>query len=302
MTTEVEREILKASGFKKKVKDFDDRAEYLAALTRAVDKMEDDDFNDLSQEASDWANAALEAVRDGEEVEDFEEPEAEEEAEPEEKPAKKGGKRAAREEEDEKPAKKRSSRDDDDEKPAKRSSRDKDDEKPKRKSPRDYENAKRDRFGLVVGSKVSDAVKLFEKGASMKTVKDKTGGPQNNVLKKLSRDGHLVEKYDGVIKVTHKDDLTSKQKSKITRERNKPEAADDDEKPAKKRSSRDDDGDDEKPAKKTSRRDDDDEKPAKSSKRSSRDDDDDDRKSSKRRSRDDDDDRKPAKRSRRDDD
>jgi hypothetical protein len=104
----------------------------------------------------------------------------------------------------------------------------------------------------VEGSKVSQAVALFEKGSTMKTVKEKTGGPQNNVLKKLAKDGHKVERYDGMIKVTHKDDIKGGGKKSSKSE-------DKDEAPAKssKKSS------EEKSSKKSSK----DEAPAKSKRR-----------------------------------
>jgi hypothetical protein len=64
-----------------------------------------------------------------------------------------------------------------------------------------------DKFGIQKNSKASQAVAMFEKGASMKQIKEKLGGPQNNILLRLQREGHLVERYDGLIKVTHKDEI-----------------------------------------------------------------------------------------------
>lgn len=43
--------------------------------------------------------------------------------------------------------------------------------------------SKRDKYGLRVGSKVSRAVAMFEKGCTMADVKEATGSPQYNMLK-----------------------------------------------------------------------------------------------------------------------
>jgi hypothetical protein len=151
----VEKELVKATEFKGKK--FKKRSEYLSALASAVDKLDDDQFEALSDEASDWANAALEAVKSKEDVEDFDEPEEEEEEpdaeEPEEEEEDPEAEEPEEEEEEpeEKPAKsskkdkeKASSKKDDaksdkkaDKKADKKSSKKDDEDKPKRKGPRE---------------------------------------------------------------------------------------------------------------------------------------------------------------------
>ncbi len=64
--------------------------------------------------------------------------------------------------------------------------------------------AKRDKFGLKVGSKVGKAAAMFENGSTMADVRSETGGNQYNVLKWLERQGHAVRRKDGVYTVTPK--------------------------------------------------------------------------------------------------
>ena len=107
--------------------------------------------------------------------------------------------------------------------------------KPKRQGPQAYANAKKDRFGLVEGSKVSQAVKLFarSKGATMAEIKEATGGPQGNVLRKLVEEGHRVERDGRVIRVIHKDDAKAAKASAKASKREEAEE-DEDEAPARK--------------------------------------------------------------------
>ena len=56
--SEIETELLKATKFKKKEKDYDDRQDYLGAVVIAISKLTEDDYDDLSDAAADWFNAA----------------------------------------------------------------------------------------------------------------------------------------------------------------------------------------------------------------------------------------------------
>lgn len=134
MTTEVERELQKATGVKPKKGE--DRQKYLVRLSDGCQEEDDDgdevmskdDWENLSEEAKDWVNAAVKSMDKKKTISDFEEPEEDEEEEPEEdeesededeKPKKKGRPTKSTDEEDEdedeKPRKKGKSKSDEDE-------------------------------------------------------------------------------------------------------------------------------------------------------------------------------------------
>lgn len=76
----------------------------------------------------------------------------------------------------------------------------------KAKAPRAASTANRDEFGLLVGSKNSQAAKLFAraKGATMADVKEAVGDTKYNLLKQLAEAGHKVQKEDKTIFLTVK--------------------------------------------------------------------------------------------------
>lgn len=252
----IERELIKVTGYKARTK-FSDRQDYLSSILNAVSKLDDDDFDNLSDEAAEWANAAVEAKNSKEsEIPDFDEigsasedeadddadseadeadddsgdddeaddasdddtdsddddddseddedtdeesaaddePESdddEDEDEPEEKPAKKAvSKKAAKPD----PAPKL--------KPPPKPRK----EKPKERKPHHTdEDVVLDKWGCMEGSKNSQALGLFEKGATAAEVKEKLGGTYYNIMKKMVADGHTIEKEGAVIKIIHKD-------------------------------------------------------------------------------------------------
>lgn len=253
----IERELIKVTGYKARTK-FDDRQDYLSSILNAVSKLDDDDFDNLSDEAAEWANAAVEAKNsknselpdfdevgaaaeeasdddadseadeeaddsgDGDEADDASDddtdsddddddseadeaddeeddpsddnPESdddEDEDEPEEKPAKKAvPKKAAKPD----PAPKL--------KPPPKPRK----EKPKERKPHHTdEDVVLDKWGCMEGSKNSQALNLFEKGATAAEVKEKLGGTYYNIMKKMVADGHTIEKEGAVIKIIHKD-------------------------------------------------------------------------------------------------
>lgn len=259
----IERELIKVTGYKARTK-FSDRQDYLSSILNAVSKLDDDDFDNLSDEAAEWANAAVEAKNsrnaelpdfdevgtpeeapddssdpedeeggedgsaddendsdadddsddvadasdddaseddegdptddnpeDDDDADDDEDAEADDEDEPEEKPAKKAAPKKAA-----KPA------------PAPKL---KPPPKPKKaaaKPPKQNdveEDVVLDKWGCMEGSKNSQALSIFEKGATAKEVKEQLGGTYYNILKRMAEQGHSVEKEGAVIKVTHKD-------------------------------------------------------------------------------------------------
>jgi len=80
----------------------------------------------------------------------------------------------------------------------------------------DYENisGKRNRFGIIDGTKTAEAIKMYVKGASSQDIMERLGGRYYNILKKLMAEGHKVEKEGSVWKLTHKDDVKTKKKVK----------------------------------------------------------------------------------------
>lgn len=232
----IERELIKVTGYEPKRK-FADRQDYLGSILNAVIKLTDEDFENLSDEAATWANAAIEAKNSKEEFPDFmeiplgegdeddaiendpddgddvdsgvddtdpvEEPieaseDASDEAEPEEvKPVKK--KVVGR------PALKKG------EKPPEKVA------KPKNRFPvprPKEEDVVLDKWGSMEGSKNSQALAMFEKGATTMEVKTKIGGTYYNILKKAVQAGHKLEKEGHLVKLTHKSEIGGKKEVK----------------------------------------------------------------------------------------
>lgn len=239
----VEREVLKAIGGKTPRKKFTDRSDYLRSLVNDLMKLSDPDFEKLSDEAAEWTNAAVAAINgkedtlpdfdevetseatddpEDDEADDAEEPEDETEDEtetddedetsddeeetsftdsedesedeaPEVKPAKK---KAA-------PAKKAKATE---KAPAKAKVEAKKPPKAKAKSLDDEEDVVVDKWGCMEGSKNSQALALFEKGATAKEVKESLGGTYYNILGKMEQNGHTLTKEGSIIKITHSAD------------------------------------------------------------------------------------------------
>lgn len=72
-----------------------------------------------------------------------------------------------------------------------------------------------DRYGVLIGTKTHDAILLYEKGTTSKGLTDALGGRFYNILRRLSEQGHLVERSpEGVFTLTHRDDILKKQAAK----------------------------------------------------------------------------------------
>jgi hypothetical protein len=68
----------------------------------------------------------------------------------------------------------------------------------------------KDKFGVIAGTKSSEVLKMFERGAAMREVKKTIEGNDTyyNLLGKMVTAGHKVEKLaGGVWKLTHKNEL-----------------------------------------------------------------------------------------------
>jgi len=244
----VEREIIKAIGGKTPRKKFTDRNDYLRSLVNDLMKLTNEEFDELTDEAAEWTNAAVAAINAKEdELPDFDEVVASEEAdEPEDEEAdddEAGGVKEYEDEtEDESEAdeedeisdedEETSSTDSDDEpedetpevKPAKKKAvpakkikakekapakakvETKKPPKAKAKSLDDEEDVVVDKWGCMEGSKNSQALAMFEKGATAKEVKESLGGTYYNILGKMVQNGHTMVKEGSVIRITHSDD------------------------------------------------------------------------------------------------
>jgi hypothetical protein len=74
---------------------------------------------------------------------------------------------------------------------------------------------KKDRYGITLGTKTAEALKMFEKGCTMRDVVIDQGDTYYNVLRRLEKRGHRIEKLENkVLRLIHKDDLEKKAKGK----------------------------------------------------------------------------------------
>lgn len=241
MTGTLEKELIKATKFKPPKGGFDDRQDELAALAKAAAKLADDDFDDLSTEAADWVNDAVKAVNVKEVIEEFPDDagstgeidaEAARNAEADEDDAEQGsqaGTEGSNNDAEADAAAEMEAEAANEANEAKTTRRFK---APKGKIPgkkpvtrlvgeKQLQNVKtryddvtgeKDRFGVIIGTKTHDAIKLYEKGTTSQEITEKVGGRHYNILRKLTEAGHLVERTaDGIFTLTHKDDIGAKQ-------------------------------------------------------------------------------------------
>jgi len=205
---DIERELVEATGYEVKRK-FANRQDYLGSILNAVLKLSNEDFDELTDEAAAWANAAVEAKNArSQELPDFDEVE----------PDDGEGDDAADDESDSAGGEPDGTDIDPEAQPeavevaptkAKKAP------KPKKTEPElDEEDVVLDKWGSMEGSKNSQALAMFEKGATTKEVKDAIGGTYYNILKKAVEKGHKLEKEGSLLKLTHSSDLGTKPKKK----------------------------------------------------------------------------------------
>lgn len=232
MAGEIETELTAATKFKPPKGGFKDRQDLLGALAKSAHKLDDDSFDELTDEAADWVNNAIKALNargeipepDGEAPEEGDE-EADEEQVDEKQETKAAEEAEAEAEAEAEEAAQETRKPPKAVKPAKAPKVTEPAPLPRTKEmaaiKTRYDNVtgEKDRFGVMIGTKTHDAVLMYEKGATSKQIQEalgegpaKSGGRFYNVLKKLSMDGHLVERDgEGVFKLTHKDDLPGKE-------------------------------------------------------------------------------------------
>ena len=226
----IETELLKITGFEPKRK-YPDRQDYLAALARAANQLEDEDFDKLSESAIDWFNAAAKAIGNKRDIEEFEAfpvtdipgnvPQDAEEEDPLEAEVAE----ADAEEEPEKPVKlkkdgtpRQANRG-----PAlgKRFNKKLPPAAINLKLPETDDNivdVELDKFACIPGTKNAKAAALFEQGARMADVTKTIGGTYYNLLARLTKQGHKVEKgLHGVMLLTHNSKVVVPPKSKYTK-------------------------------------------------------------------------------------
>lgn len=220
---EIETELVKAT--KVKETSFRARQDYLAALVRGVDKLDQDKWDNLSDEAVAWHAAAVAQMDKKRQIEDFgnDENQVSSEAEVDNPTLETDGgaddiSPAIEDDAIPKapgPEEQLSSAEEvEEKKPAKQPKAKKVKEPSPNIKPGDVERyakitGEKDRFGITIGTKTHDAVKMYNTadGATLKQTGDKLGGRHYNILAKLAKDGHKVEKLPGgVWRVTHRDD------------------------------------------------------------------------------------------------
>lgn len=236
----IEQELLAATGFEPKRK-YPDRQDYLAALARATNQLEDDAFDKLSEAAVDWFNAAAKGIgnkRDIEEFELFGEPEVPGDVTPREyeEDTLEAEVAEADEEEVVEPVKKpvRLKKDGTPAKPytsgppllGKRFNKKMSHAetaiklplKPKPIMPDDdIIDVELDKWACIPGTKNAQAAELFENGARMADVTKTIGGTYYNLLARLSKAGHKVEKgVHGIIVLVHNPEVRIPKKSRYT--------------------------------------------------------------------------------------
>jgi len=242
----IEQELLDATKYKGKKGA--SRENYLAGLVQAVEKMDEDDFDNLSDAAAVWYNDAVAAMNDKDPPPEFADAseEADDESSDEDEDASADGDDdtdadgAADDEEAEDSG--AAADDDEDEegvdsdeeeappkkaktkvvKPAKKDSEPSAYAKAKANKPKTdasryaHITGEKDRFGVVKGTKTSEAVAMFARpqGATAAQIMEALGGRFYNITRTLAANGHHVEKMEGgVLRITHKDDYGKKVKA-----------------------------------------------------------------------------------------
>jgi hypothetical protein len=227
----VENELVTATKFKRKADDYTERQDYLADVVKAVDRLAHDKFEKLTDEAADWFNDAVKALNSKDDLPEFEGNGVDPDASADERKAA----NAAMEDGDELTGESEDNREGPEDKPSKikkaKAGRPKKAVKEKSTRVADAEGEaepatprvrngelEKDRFGVVLGTKTHQAVMMYaaEEGASLKEIDASIGGRFANILRRLTKDGHHVQKdpESGRFRLIHKDDFGSKAKAK----------------------------------------------------------------------------------------
>lgn len=227
--SEYEKEVVNLIKFK--VGEYEDRQDYLASLIRATDKWlqkhdaNGDIFDGWDNDLAGWFDEAVHAMNAKKEIPDF--PDAElgdEESVPDETESEDESAEVAGPEADPEDSVPPNGPAEQDSEPQAEEMADAETSQPRdegsSQSPKpkykgkvktrydDCDDKKRDRFGVIIGTKTHDVVALYEKGTTSAEIEEKIGGRHYNILRTLAKKGHRVAKMPGGgFKLTHKDDL-----------------------------------------------------------------------------------------------
>lgn len=209
----IEQELTEASEFDTDKK-YKNRQDYLAALVRAVDRIDEEVFDNLSDEAADWLSNAVKAMNKKEDIEEFED-ESGPEPLSDEEPALSDDEPTDDEIEGAEVEVAETSEGEEEAEEAEPAPKAKTTPKPRKKSEptptrADSITGELDKFGFVLGTKTSEAMAMLEQGARMKDVKEKFGDTFYTSLKKCVARGHVVTKEGSTITLTCKDDIKRK--------------------------------------------------------------------------------------------
>lgn len=236
---DIERELIDATEYKARQK-YANRQDYLKSILNAVAKLTDDDFDTLSDETARWVNSAVEAHNSkNEEIVDFDELAPEDDGEELEDETEEDLDHYAEtgevSEDAELPHDENTDAEDEEppllkilkEKPKTKKSGKLAKQVPspeRKKTPKpapktapavdNDEDVVLDKWGCMEGSKNSQALVLFEQGATAAEVKQKLGGTYYNILARCAANGHKMEKEGHIIKLTHKAELDKKTPAK----------------------------------------------------------------------------------------
>lgn len=227
-TSAIETALVEATGFEP-TKNYE-RQDYLAALARAVNDLDEADFDSLEVEAQDWFNLAVKALNKKKDLPDFPDLEGEDEAEADDSTGDDTeddttddaetdeAEDDAEEEAPEPPKKvvKIKSRMLQEQEAAKKPMVSK--KKPynvKKLPPPNASTGEVDKFGQKLDSQGHKACEMLEQGSRMSALTEEIGGTYYNLLKKLVKEGHKIEKSpNGIITLIHKDGTPKKAKVK----------------------------------------------------------------------------------------
>lgn len=183
--SEVEKELVKATNFEAE-KDYKNRQDYLAVLARAVNNLDKDNYELLSNEAVNWFNEAAKAIRAHKDISDFSTSFTTEEVKEIEGETEEG---VLPEDEHE------------DERVEPSITKEKKEKKPRKSKAK--VSGEIDKWGIHIESNSSQVAAIFEQGSTMAFVRGQYGQNFYNLLKRLEKEGHKIERSQDQIKLIY---------------------------------------------------------------------------------------------------
>jgi hypothetical protein len=207
MPNDIENELIEATKFRTPPGGYSARQDHLGGLARAANKLTDDQFDELTDDAANWVSSAIKALNGKAEIPEFDDYKAAEEA----------GSEIEEEGAETKTARSKTPKKKDAQEVIAKPSKLKPSGKKQKVSETRYDNltGERNRYGIIVGTKTHEAILLYEEGITSAGIKEKLGGRFYNILKTLEEKGHRVERLPGgVFKLTHAEDIGTKKGKK----------------------------------------------------------------------------------------